>query len=209
MAEGGNVDVEPEYQQEDLDYFVEQLTRTGRCPSDAASNPPRVSFMGDEVRVEKASTVHRPENHCWLGSSGERDHARRSEAFDANRRLSFAGNQTHTPVREARRLFAADFNAAGDEGTCRKPPAPYSSSDSPPPHPPFPFKETLATGMFNNPLDVNSLHIASSLGKVPELPRFSGKPGNGNVSFEVWRHEVLCLLEESFYPHHSILQGIR
>ena len=45
--------------------------------------------------------------------------------------------------------------------------------------------------------------------KTPYLPQFSGQNETGDVSYEVWKHEVICLLREGLYSESAILQGIR
>ena len=44
---------------------------------------------------------------------------------------------------------------------------------------------------------------------MPQLPFFSGEEQKGDVSFEVWKFELNCLIKESVYPDSLILQAIR
>ena len=45
--------------------------------------------------------------------------------------------------------------------------------------------------------------------RVPQLPFFSGEEQKGDVSFEVRKFELNCLIKESVYPDSLILQAIR
>ena len=44
---------------------------------------------------------------------------------------------------------------------------------------------------------------------MPQLPFFSGEEQEGDVSFDVWKFELNCLIKESVYPDSLILQAIR
>ena len=62
-------------------------------------------------------------------------------------------------------------------------------------HPPPSFNTSL-----------NSSYLASM--RLPQLPFFSGEDQKGDVSFEVWKFELSCLIKEN-YPDSLILQSIR
>ena len=53
---------------------------------------------------------------------------------------------------------------------------------------------------------LNSSYLASM--RLPQLPFFSGEDQKGDVSFEVWKFELCCLIREN-YPDSLILQSIR
>ena len=55
---------------------------------------------------------------------------------------------------------------------------------------------------------VNSSLLASSM-RIPPLPPFSGENQKGDVSFEVWKYELLCIISDAIYPNALILQAIR
>ena len=38
---------------------------------------------------------------------------------------------------------------------------------------------------------------------------FSGENQKGDVSFEVWKYELQCLIRDDFYPEALILQSVR
>ena len=45
--------------------------------------------------------------------------------------------------------------------------------------------------------------------RIPQLPVFSGENQKADVSFEVWKFELNCLINESVYPNSHILQAVR
>ena len=53
----------------------------------------------------------------------------------------------------------------------------------------------------------NATDMASM--RVPQIPFFSGEDQKGDVSFEVWKFELNCLIRECIYPNYLILQAIR
>ena len=77
-----------------------------------------------------------------------------------------------------------------------------SGSDQLGPQPtPAPHTDLNATSF------LNSSYLASM--RVPQLPPFSGENQKGDVSFEVWKYELHCLIRDAFYPEALILQSIR
>ncbi|XP_055954536.1 uncharacterized protein LOC130013600 [Patella vulgata] len=44
---------------------------------------------------------------------------------------------------------------------------------------------------------------------MPKLSMFYGEPGKGEVSYDLWRYEVDCLISEGVYDNHVILLAIR
>ena len=62
-------------------------------------------------------------------------------------------------------------------------------------HPPPSFKTSF-----------NSSYLASM--RLPQLLFFSGEDQKGDISFEVWKFELSCLIKEN-YPDSLILQSIR
>ena len=77
-----------------------------------------------------------------------------------------------------------------------------SGSDQLGPQPtPAPHTDLNASSFFNNS------YLASM--RVPQLPPFSGENQKGDVSFEVWKYELHCLIRDAFYPEALILQSIR
>ena len=60
---------------------------------------------------------------------------------------------------------------------------------------------------FSNSIVNNSL-LASSM-RVPQLPPFSGENQKGDVSFELWKYELLCCISDAIYPNALILQAVR
>lgn len=64
---------------------------------------------------------------------------------------------------------------------------------------------TYNTSGYNNTLE--SSHLANM--RVPQLPFFSGENQKGEVSFEVWKFELNCLIRECIYPNSLILQALR
>ena len=56
----------------------------------------------------------------------------------------------------------------------------------------------------------SSYNFSSLAGmRIPQLPFFSGENQKGDISFEVWKFELNCLIRESVYPESIILQAIR
>ena len=45
--------------------------------------------------------------------------------------------------------------------------------------------------------------------RIPQLPEFSGENQKADVSFEVWKFEMNCLINESVYPNSHMLQAVR
>lgn len=45
--------------------------------------------------------------------------------------------------------------------------------------------------------------------RIPQLPPFSGENQKGDVSFEVWRYELHCLVRDAIYPDTLILLAVR
>ena len=60
---------------------------------------------------------------------------------------------------------------------------------------------------YTNSLISNSV-LASSM-RPPQLPPFSGENQKGDVSFEVWKYELICIIGDAMYPNTLILQAIR
>ena len=54
---------------------------------------------------------------------------------------------------------------------------------------------------------LNSMALASM--RAPQLPPFSGENQKGDVSFEVWKYELLCAINDGIYPNAVILQSVR
>ena len=54
---------------------------------------------------------------------------------------------------------------------------------------------------------LNSTALASM--RAPQLPPFSGESQKGDVSFEVWKYELLCAINDGIYPNALILQSVR
>ena len=54
---------------------------------------------------------------------------------------------------------------------------------------------------------LNSTALASM--RAPQLIPFSGESQKGDVSFEVWKYELLCAINDSIYPNALILQSVR
>ena len=46
-------------------------------------------------------------------------------------------------------------------------------------------------------------------GQRPNLPQFSGEKRSGDVTFDVWKYDVRCLIHEGAYPLALIRQSIR
>ena len=55
---------------------------------------------------------------------------------------------------------------------------------------------------------LNNSLLASSV-RVPQLPSFSGESQKRDVSFEVWKYELLCVINDAIYPNGLILQSVR
>ena len=60
---------------------------------------------------------------------------------------------------------------------------------------------------YSNSILNNSL-LASSM-RVPQLPPFSGENQKGDVTFEVWKYELLCCISDAIYPNALILHAVR
>ena len=60
---------------------------------------------------------------------------------------------------------------------------------------------------YSNSILNNSL-LASSM-REPQLPPFSGENQKGDVSFEVWKYELLCCISDAIYANALILQAVR
>lgn len=45
--------------------------------------------------------------------------------------------------------------------------------------------------------------------RIPQLPPFSGENQKGDVSFEVWKYELHCLIRDAVYPNTLILLAVR
>ena len=55
---------------------------------------------------------------------------------------------------------------------------------------------------------LNNSLLASRM-RVPQLPPFSGESQKGDVSFEVWKYELLCVINDAIYPNALIFQSVR
>ena len=54
---------------------------------------------------------------------------------------------------------------------------------------------------------LNSIALASM--RAPHFFPFSGESQKGDVSFEVWKYEFLCAINDGIYPNALILQSVR
>ena len=54
---------------------------------------------------------------------------------------------------------------------------------------------------------LNSTALASM--RAPQLPPFSGESQKGDVSFEVWKYELFCAINDVIYPNALIIQSVR
>ena len=45
--------------------------------------------------------------------------------------------------------------------------------------------------------------------RAPQLPPFSGESQKEDVSFKVWKYELLCAINDGIYPNALILQSVR
>ena len=89
----------------------------------------------------------------------------------------------------------ADTGSADDKTKTK------SGSDQLGPQPtPAPHTDLNASSFFN------TSYLASM--RVPQLPPFSGENQKGDVSFEVWKYELHCLIRDAFYPEALILQSV-
>ena len=50
---------------------------------------------------------------------------------------------------------------------------------------------------------------SSPITYIPKLVSFSGEPGKNEVSYDLWRYDVTCLLEEKVYSKESIRNAVR
>ena len=72
-------------------------------------------------------------------------------------------------------------------------------SEKPPPRPPLPSPKKQDTYFFPY----------QQYGPRPNLPQFSGENRSGEVTFDVWKYDVRCLIHEEAYPLYAIRQSIR
>lgn len=56
---------------------------------------------------------------------------------------------------------------------------------------------------------VNHSQFDSNLVRIPKVPIFSGQEQKGDVSFNVWRYEVRCLMKDISLPETVLLQAVR
>ncbi|XP_033757328.1 uncharacterized protein LOC117339721 [Pecten maximus] len=68
-------------------------------------------------------------------------------------------------------------------------------------------EEPRSVGITRSTLSTGQLD--SNLGRIPKIPTFSGQEQKGDVSFNVWRYEVRCLLKDVSLPETVLLQAIR
>lgn len=54
-----------------------------------------------------------------------------------------------------------------------------------------------------------SAEMVSLFGRVPRIPTFSGSTSKADTSFESWKFEVKCLMNENSYNKDLLLQGVR
>ena len=72
-------------------------------------------------------------------------------------------------------------------------------SEKPPPRPPLPSPKKQDAYLFPY----------QQYGPRPNLPQFSGENRSGEVTFDVWKYDVRCLVHDEAYPLYAIRQSIR
>ena len=55
----------------------------------------------------------------------------------------------------------------------------------------------------------SSQHTTTTVTQYPKLVPFSGEGGKGETSYDLWKYDLQCLLEERIHSHESIRQALR
>ena len=81
-------------------------------------------------------------------------------------------------------------------------------------HPHFQYPVVQSSALVigsSQPNTLSTSYNASDMAsmRVPQIPFFLGEDQKGDVSFEVWKFELNCLIREGIYQNSLILQAIR
>lgn len=227
MASGGEKETPKkgfDWPEKDIQFMIEQLVATGRFEVLPTSiNTSATQDLGARPKVKTPTTpqaeattdtddlVSLPSqlplatstpDHKSVKAESVQSDFKLSPPKESDTKKTVSQEHPSPPVFDIKiepsptHVHFADTGSA-DNKTKNKP-----GSDHVGPQPaPAPQTDLNATSF------LNSSYLASM--RMPQLPPFSGENQKGDVSFEVWKYELHCLIRDAFYPEALILQSIR